>query len=164
MAPVDSNMQHTIARFVALSLIICTVAAVVGHSETQVGFCDLVKNPGLYKGKEVTVRATYRVGFEWSELYCLDCLDRGKAWLDFGDDLDRASEKALKHTKRGGVFNLTVQGTFLGEGRYGHLGDYQYRFIAYKVSNVAVISKGMKPVEEERKLEKLYACGGSNPK
>jgi hypothetical protein len=63
-------MQHTIARFVRLSLIICAVAAVGGHSETQVSFCDLVKNPHLYSGKEVTVRATHRVGFEWSELYC----------------------------------------------------------------------------------------------
>ena len=159
-----SNMQQTTVGFAALSLIICTVATIGGYSETQVSFCDLVKNPQLYSGKEVTVRATHRVGYEWSELYCLDCLDKGRAWLDFTDDLDRESEKALRRTRDGGIFNLTVEGTFESGSTYGHLNGYRYRFVAHKVRNVAVISKGIKPIEEERKAEKLYACGGSNPK
>ncbi len=37
--------------------------------------------------QEVNVRATYRYGFEWQELYCLDCKDKGKAWLEVPLDL-----------------------------------------------------------------------------
>lgn len=47
---------------------------VVGYSETPVTFCDLLRNAEKYNGKEVTVRATWRYGFEWSQFYCLDCL------------------------------------------------------------------------------------------
>src|SRR5258708_16468827 len=63
--------------------------------EPQVTFCELVRNPELYNGKEVTVRATYKYGFEWQMLYCLDCLDKGKAWLELPIDFDYASVNAL---------------------------------------------------------------------
>ena len=61
-----------------------------------VKFCDLLRNHAPYNGKEVTVRASYRYGFEWSYLYCLDCPDQDHVWLEFSDDLDDASQKALK--------------------------------------------------------------------
>ena len=160
-----SNMQQTFAKFVALSLIICAVAAVGGHSETQVNFCDLVKNPQLYNGKEVTVRATYKYGFEWQFLYCLSCLDGGKAWLEIADDLDDASVKALKRAPKGaGTINLTVQGVFLSGRTYGHLNGYRYQLVAKRVSNIAVLIKGMKSPDEEKKAEQQWACGGANPK
>ena len=57
----------------------------------SVTFCDLVRNPDKYDGQEVSVRATYRYGFEWQELYCLDCKDKGKAWLEVPFDLDDAA-------------------------------------------------------------------------
>lgn len=146
-------------------LLVLSIFALGGHPQTQVSFCDLVRHPELYRGKEVTVRATHKYGFEWSELYCLDCLDKGKAWLGFTHDLDDTSERALKRVpKYAGIVNLTVHGTFHGPGGYGHLNGYRYEFVADKVSSVVVISKGMKPVEEERRLERVYACGGSNPK
>jgi hypothetical protein len=156
-------MHHT--RFVALSLIIFVVAAVGGSSETQVSFCDLVKNSQIYNGKVVTVRATYKYGYEWQYLYCLTCLDRGKVWLEIPSDLDDASVKALKRTPKGaGTVNLTVQGVFMSGGTYGHLNGYQYQFVAHKVSNVAIVIKGMKSLDEEKKADQQSACGGANPK
>jgi hypothetical protein len=35
-----------------------------GFSEPSTTFCDLLRNPEKYNGKEVTVRATWRYGFE----------------------------------------------------------------------------------------------------
>jgi hypothetical protein len=139
--------------------------AVSGHPETQVTFCELVRNPELYNGKEVTVRATYKYGIEWQMLYCLDCLDKGKAWLELPYDLADSSVKALKRAPKGaGTVNITVQGVFMSRGHYGHLGGYPYQFVAHKVSNVAVIIKGMKPLAEEEKAEKQWACGGTSPR
>jgi hypothetical protein len=69
--------------------------------QNQNSFCDLIKNPQLYSGKEVTVRATYKYGFEWQYLYCLGCIDDGKVWLEIADGLDDASVKALKQAPKG---------------------------------------------------------------
>jgi hypothetical protein len=55
------------------------ILSVSASPKPQVTFCELVSNPELYNGKVVTVRATYKYGFEWQMLYCLDCLDKGKA-------------------------------------------------------------------------------------
>src|SRR5437763_2293008 len=40
----------------------------------SVNFCDLIKSPKAFDGKEVRVKAVYRYGFEWSELYSLQCV------------------------------------------------------------------------------------------
>jgi len=158
-------MQHTIAIFVVLLLIVCAVTAAGGQPETYVSFCDLVKNPRLYNEKEVTVRATYKYGFEWQFLYCLTCLDSGKVWLEIPSDLDDASVKALNRAPKGsGTINITVQGVFMSGGSYGHLNCCPYKFVAHRVSNVSVVIKGMKSLDKEERAEKKWACGGSNPK
>jgi hypothetical protein len=133
------------------------------HPEPPVTFCDLVRNPEKYNGQEVSVRATYRYGFEWSELYCLDCLDKGKAWLATGS-LDDASARFLKRAPGAGIVNLTVQGVFVSGGTFGHRTGYRYRIEAHKISSVAVIQKGTKPPAEEEKAEKHWGCGGTDPK
>jgi hypothetical protein len=151
-------------RGFSLALIVGLLAA-TAHSQTIVPFCDVLRNPEKYKGKVVRVRATYRSGFEWSYLYCLDCRDRGRVWLDFSWDLDKASQKALKRAhKHDGLCNLTVEGTLASGGHYGHMGAYQYEFTANRVSDVMVVSKGMKSRAEEEAAERRWACGGSNPK
>jgi hypothetical protein len=138
--------------------------------QSPVVFCDLVRNPEKYNGREVTVRATYRYGFEWSELYCLDCLERGKArsgiaWLRIPSDLDDDSVRSFKKVPKGsGIVNLTVQGVFASGETYGHQNGYRYEIVAQKISDVAVIQKGIKPPAEEEKAEKRWACGGTDPK
>jgi hypothetical protein len=76
--------------------------ATSAYSQETVTFCDLVRNPEKYTGRVVTVRALYRVGFEWSELYCPECRNQ-RAWLEFPydmDDLDKASQRVLKQKRR----------------------------------------------------------------
>lgn len=135
------------------------------RSQSSPTFCDLVRSPEKYNGKEVTVRATYRYGFEWSELYCLDCLDQGKAWLDMPTALEDTLAKSLKKMPKGaGIVNLTVQGVFVSGGTFGHSNAYRYKIEPTKISDVAVLQKGMKSPEEEKNVEKRCACGGTNPK
>jgi hypothetical protein len=119
----------------------------------------------MFNGKEFTIRATYRYGFEWQQLYCLACLDKGKAWLEISNDMDSASEKALKHApKNAGIVNLTVTGIFMSGSTYGHLNGYRYKFVANKVRNISIVSRGMRSPAEERAAEERWACGGTNPK
>jgi hypothetical protein len=147
----------------------CVIAALMlsqtGHLEPTTSFCDLLQNPQKYEGKEVTVRATWRYGFESSELYCLDCHTTVKTWLEISGDLDDASAKAIKRTPKDfAIVNITVQGTFRSGGRYGHMDMYPNRFIARKVSDVKIVLKGLKSPEEMKEAEKRWACGGLNPK
>ena len=58
-------------------------------------FCELLRNPEKYNGQEVTARATWRYGFEWSQFYGLACLEKGRACLEVPTNLDDASTKAL---------------------------------------------------------------------
>jgi hypothetical protein len=152
-------------RTLSRILLILFLTETVAGSDARVSFCDLVRNPERFKGKEVTVRATYRYGFEWEELYCLDCLDKGKAWLEIPADIDDASEKALKRAPKGaGIVNLTVSGIFESGSTYGHSNGYRYKFVARKISDAAVIVKGSKSPAQEKEAEKQWACGGTNPK
>ena len=133
------------------------------HSQAPITFCDLLKEPYKYNRQEIRVRATYRYGFEWSELYCLDCLEKGKVWLDTGA-LDTASERSLSKLPDAGIVNLTVQGTFMTGGTYGHQNGYRYQVTADKITDLKVIQKGIKSPAEAEKAEKRWACGGANPK
>jgi hypothetical protein len=133
-------------------------------SETSVTFCDLLRNPEKYNGKVVTVRATWRYGYEWSQFYCLDCLDKGKAWLDTSNEMDDASIRTLKRTPGSGIVNLTVEGVFMSGGTFGHLNGYPYQLVAHRVSNLAIVVRGMKDAAKEKEAEKRWACGGTNPK
>lgn len=42
----------------------------------DVNFCDLIKTPEKYEQKQVRVKAIYRYGFEFSQMYSLKCLTR----------------------------------------------------------------------------------------
>jgi len=146
-------------------LFILFLSETVAGSGPAVSFCDLVRNPEKFNTKEVTIRATYRYGFEWEELYCLDCVDKGKAWLEISADIDDASQKALERAPKGaGIVNLTVSGTFMSGSTYGHSNGYRYKFVAKEIRDVSVVLKGMKSPAEETEAEKKWACGGTNPK
>jgi hypothetical protein len=146
-------------------ILIPVLLAICAHAQPTVRFCDLLRNPDEYNGKTVVVRATYRYGFEWQELFCLGCLDKGEAWLELPSDLDDASVKALKRGPKGaGIVNLTVQGIFLSGAYFWHLGTYRFKFVVQRVSDVVIVSKGMKSAAEERRAEQKCACGGTHPK
>jgi len=97
--------------FIPLLVVFLLSAAAIG-SENPITFCGLVRSPERFDGEEVTVRATYRYGFERSQLYCLDCLDKGRAWLEIPADIDDASEKAMKHAPKAGIVKADGSGNF----------------------------------------------------
>lgn len=147
----------------ALLVVFLVVAS--GDAQSPVTFCDLMRNSEKYNGKEVTVRATWRYGFEWSQFYCIDCSLKEMTWLDVSSDLDDASSRALKQIPKGaGIVNITVQGTFRSGGHFGHMNGYRNQFIARKVSQVKIVSRGMRGLAEEHEAEKRWACGGTNPR
>ena len=143
-----------------LTVFILTASA---HAQSPVTFCDLLRNPEKYNGQQVRVRATYRYGFEWSQLFCLECLEKSQAWLDT-TRLNDDSVRAFRKLPGAGIVNLTVQGTFMSGSTYGHNNGYRYQIMAEEVRDVKILLKGMRPVEVEGKLEKKSACGGTNPK
>jgi hypothetical protein len=153
----------TLALKILTSIIVIFVLTDCGYSESHVTFCDLIRNPAKYNGKAVTIRATYRYGFEWSDLYCLDCRDQGKAWLDMPVALEDTSARSLKKMPKAGIVNLTVQGVFVSGGTFGHSNGYRYKIEPSKISDVVVLQKGLKSPEEEKSVER-WECGGTNPK
>jgi TonB family protein len=160
-----SEGEHIVATKVGSGSFFDVVAKGGVQTQSPITICDLVRNPQKYNDQKVTVRATWRYGFEWSQLYCLDCLDMGKAWLDRSSDLDEASERALKKIPKGaGIVNLTVEGVFRSDGTFGHLNGYRYEIVPSRISNISVIQKGAKSPAEDQKAERRWACGGANPK
>lgn len=148
-----------------LPVVLLIFGGVATHAQTTVKLCDLLRNPAKYRDQQVKVRATFRFGFEWQQLYCLDCLDKGKGWLELPHDLDDESERALKKMPKGaGIVNLTVVGVFHFGTSYGHMNGYHYELIAQEIRDVAVIQKGMKDIATERRVEQQWACGGASPK
>ena len=51
-----------------------------------VGLCELLSNYNEYEGQEVEVSASYRFGFEYSQLFCLKCV-KTKIWVEFDDGI-----------------------------------------------------------------------------
>jgi hypothetical protein len=154
-------------RFLGVAFLCAVSCSCIGQesSSQTVIFCELLNNPDRYNMKEVIVRATYKYGYEWSYLYCLNCLEKGKVWLEFPFELDAPATKALKGAPNGsGTVNVTLEGTFIKCGGCGHLNGYPFKFIGSKASNVAVVIKGMKSLSEEQAAETKWACGGTKPK
>jgi len=108
-----------------------------------VSYCDLMRSPEQYRGKVVRVSAIYRYGFEWSELYCLECVSEARTWVDL-DETFVSSTKANLRKKIGphGVTGRTVRVTMVGRfdvGGYGHMGAYRFRLMVDRLEDAKVI-------------------------
>lgn len=149
----------------SLLLIALPLLCGAAHAQTATKLCELLRHPDKYEGKLVKVRATFRYGYEWEQFYCLDCLDKGKAWLTIPSEIDDESDKVFRKMPKGaGIVNVTVTGIFHFGSSYGHMNGYRYEVIAQQIRDVAVIQKGMRPLAEESKAEQQSACGGIHPR
>jgi hypothetical protein len=126
-----------------------------------VSYCELVRHPKEYDGKNVAVRATYRYGFEWQEMFCMKCRDQGKTWLEFGTETASAVRRALgKAPRHQGTLNATFYGTFRGtKGPYGD-GGYVFRFDVESVKAVEIVSKDGWAPERLSASEQQRLCQG----
>jgi len=107
-----------------------TLSQATTPEPVTVSYCDLIQNPAAYDRKIVRTNAVYRFGFEWAELYCLNCYDGNhRTWVDFEDELCRGSKRIKAHGNIGRTVAVQIVGTFYGSGgRYGD-GGYHYKFV-----------------------------------
>lgn len=149
---------------VLIGLVFARAAGTAQKQVEQVRLCDVLKNAEQFDGKEVTFRATWRYGFEWTYLYCVECKNAGHVWFEVSDNLDDASRRVLNSKpKDAGIVNVTLTGVFR-TGSYGHQSGYPHELIVRKARDLVVLSKGMKDPKKEAEIEAKYGCGGTNPK
>jgi hypothetical protein len=106
-----------------------------------VNYCDLMAAPKVYFNKEVRLRAVYRWGFEWQQVYSTRCLDGPNTWVEFASDQgcpetivhegpvkdDGSSDSNLEMS--GQTLGVVFRGRLTGWGSgYGHLGAFATEF------------------------------------
>lgn len=150
--------------FVVALLVCAFEQGTLGQRSTRskpIDYCDLLRSPTDFDGKKVTVKATYRYGFEWQELFCFPCRDIGKTWLEIEDDLiSSRSRKALKKLpKDGGTVTAIFTGRFeSSKGPFGD-GSYRFRFVLNEVEQTELVSKsGFDPAQFPKNVQKKI-CG-----
>ena len=117
-------------------------------SDHAVSLCEVLTSPDRYNNKTETVRATYRVDFEASELCCLAC-SRKSVGVEFdetahGDKPGKALLRLLHHGS--GTVNGVFTGVFQVGGSDGHLGHYRNRLLVESVSHLAFVDRlGLAP-------------------
>lgn len=116
----------------------------------KVSLCEMIDNPDLYSGRLVEVRATYRIVFENSALYCMECVAKGETWVRFAED--------VRHTKRfdrGGTFDVIFIGVFRGSGHYGHQGAFNSEIEVQQVKRAKRLYKyGVVPAALPPKVQR----------
>lgn len=118
-----------IGIFLIIQRILITKQA-IGNIST-VSYCELVGDPKRYDQETVRVSAIHVVGFERSYLMDNGCPEQ--TWTILVPDDSACSvdipTPSLPVDRRGGTRSVTVVGRFYGErGRYGHLGQYPFKF------------------------------------
>ena len=128
---------------------------------TDVNFCDLLKNPSEYKDKNVRVKATYRFSFEQAELFCSDCGNKKRVWVDFTDNFIENSEKKFRKKLKakdyvGKTVNVIFVGSFLSGKGYGHFGAYPFMFLAQRIDYAEVIQTNGSHILSNQVRAKTY--------
>jgi len=103
-----------------------------------VTYCDLVRDKESYKDKTVRLRTIYRFGFEWSDIYCLECLESEGILLEFASEMCDGSKKIKGLSK---TVKIQFVGKFLTGGGFGRFHDYPNKFVVSCVEKVKTIAK-----------------------
>lgn len=141
------------------------ISAQSSSDASPVEYCHLIKNPAAYDGKQVTLRATYRYGFEWQEIYCLKCRDLGKTWLEIWDPTKKSSEILKKLPNDDGTVNATFTGTFQSSGGPFGDGSYRFRFLLREISQAELLTKsGADPNALPENLRKKVCGSEAKPR
>jgi hypothetical protein len=126
--------------------------------------CELLNRPQVFDGKRVSVRASYRYGFEWQEVYCLQCRHLGKVWLAIPPEVPKAAQKSLNRLpKNQGTINATFTGVFHGSRSAFGDGGYQFQLDLERLEQVDVVSKSGAVPEALPDTERAKVCQGRVP-
>jgi hypothetical protein len=110
----------------------------VAAATRSVTVCELLSDTGRFNDATVAVKGTYRYGVEWQDLYCLECLDQGLIWVEFGHKV-HWPHTAPKHQ---GTINVAFIGVFhAAGGRYGHQNGYSAALQVTRVQSADVIAR-----------------------
>jgi hypothetical protein len=147
-----------------------------------VPWCEVTSHPEKHIDERIRVRAIFRTGFEWSEIYSLDCVDSKSTWLEFSPMVkESSSRKTLKQIEPDAgtaFFSITVgivlEGRLTGifgvtqDHGYGHLGRYDLQFTTDRVVSAERLdTKGFHPkslLPEDRKRIELFENRGDDSK
>jgi hypothetical protein len=122
-----------------------------GNSSAQkvipsVAFCALLKSSKRYAGKLVRTQARWQFGFENTSLSDKHCPQQ-PTWLEFVDDQTACPESAKNRNTpepSDKEAEVTVVGRLYGPGRFGHLGDYPYKFVVVCMEKIKVTGSSIK--------------------
>jgi len=103
-----------------------------------------MRKPEQYSGKVIRVSAIYRYGFEWSELYCLECVSEAKTWVDLDESFVSSTKASVRkkigpHGFKGRTVSVIMVGRFDVGGGYGHMGAYRFRLLVSRVEKADVL-------------------------
>ena len=136
-----------------LAITICVLLPDVGTASGDsmrwdrnpaVSYCYLVRNPHQFNGKIIRVTGIYRYGYEWSELYCGDCINEAATWVDFDEAFSSSTIASVRRKLddngfRGRTVLVTMTGKFEAGGGYGHNKVHPFRFLVTKVSSARIL-------------------------
>jgi len=124
--------------------------------------CEVLRDSEFYNGKQVTVRATFRLGKKQSQLYCMACIDGGRVWMrellpargEVAPGLKKLNDLILENEK-GITVNGIFTGTFRGAGQYGRLGAFTYQIDVQEVSEIELVyTTGIDPEDLSKEMMK----------
>lgn len=160
-----------------LGMLGCMLCISSGHARLQnnkskpsglpvrVELCEVLRNSEFYEGKQIAVRATFRLGRKERQLFCMACIDEGRVWmreiLPSGGEIAPGLKKfndLIQENYKGITLNGTFTGTFRGPGVYGLLGAFTYQIDVQEVREIEVIySAGPDPQDLPKEIQKK-AC------
>lgn len=112
--------------------------------KSVVNYCNLVDTPDKFNQREIILSATYRYGFEQSELYCLGCEDSGSTWVEFDESFKKSTKSKYrkmvrKNGFRGRTVNVEAIGIFYSGGGYGD-GSYSNKFVIKSLRKAEIVA------------------------
>ena len=127
-----------------------------------ISFCDLFRNPKSYDQKTVRVIAIYRYGYEWSDIFCLECGDEKLMRLELGDSFSeltkRKIRKKVKWSKRGKTVKVVAV------GKFDATNQYRKKFIADYFESAEVILNDSSTTFPDRIKAKVNCLAEKNEK
>jgi hypothetical protein len=148
-------------RCLLKALILFASPCFAAGQDSVLDFCEVINRPAVFDGKRVSVRASYRYGFEWQEVYCLECRSLAKVWLAIPPELPKGVQKNLNRLpKNQGTINATFTGVFHGSRSAFGDGGYQYQLDLESLERVVVVPKSGAVPEALPATERAKICHG----